>query len=121
MAPKNLPPAVLLSMAIPFLVFGAPKSAATMPLITVLSPVNQSKVSSPVHYVASAESPQCSKGISVMRIYTVAHHISSYSVNTGSVDTLLILLPGAHRTVIEASDKCGGVSKAEVDITVSAS
>lgn len=119
MASKYLPPSFLLFVAMPFLCFGAVRFAATTPVITVLSPANQSQVSSPVHYVASAKSPDCAKGIRAMRIY-VARHVSSYSVNSGSVDTLMILLPGNHRTVIEASDRCGGLSKAEVDITVSA-
>jgi hypothetical protein len=117
---KYLPPSfVFFVVAIPFLCFGAVRIASTAPVITVLSPANHSQVSSPVHYVASAASPHCAKGIRAMRIY-VARHVSSYSVDSSSVDTLMILLPGNHRTVIEASDKCGGISKAEVDVTVSA-
>ena len=88
-------------------------------VVIVSSPANDAQVSSPVHYVASANSPQCSKGIAALRIYT-ADRIVAYNVKADSVDTLLPLSPGSYNTVVQAWDNCGGVGKTAVNITVAA-
>ena len=46
--------------------------ASATPVIRVMSPA-PSQVSSPVHYVASATSPGCAKGIAALRIYLAPH------------------------------------------------
>jgi len=98
-------------------------AATTVPsaaqVVIVSSPANDSQVSSPVHYVASSMSSQCSKGISAMRIY-IADHVSAYTITSNSLDTLLPLSPGAYKTVVQAWDNCGGVGKTPVNITVTA-
>lgn len=88
-------------------------------VVTVSSPANNTQVSSPVHYVASATSPQCSNGIAAMRIY-IADHVAAYNVKADAIDTLLTLVPGNYATVVQAWDNCGGVGKSAVNITVAA-
>ena len=94
-------------------------ASASTPVVSVTSPVNPSHVSSPVHYVASASSPGCSKGIAAMRIY-LAPHISAFTVQSNTVDVKLTLSPGNYTTVVQAWDNCGGVAKTPVNFTVSA-
>ncbi len=102
-----------------FVVATAVVSISKAQVVTVGSPANNSKVSSPVHYVAAASSPQCSKGIIDMRVY-LAPHIVAYSVNSASIDTRLSLTPGNYKTVVQAWDGCGGVNKTPVNFTVTA-
>ena len=92
---------------------------ASTPVVAVSSPANNSQVSSPVHYVASAISPQCRRGISAIRIY-IAPYLAAYTINSNSLDTLLTLSPGTYKTVVQAWDNCGGVGKTSVDMTVAA-
>jgi polyvinyl alcohol dehydrogenase (cytochrome) len=92
-------------------------SASGTPVVTVTSPANNSQVTSPVHYVASAASPQCAKGISAMRIYT-APGVSAYSVDSNQLNTSITLSPGSYHTVVQAWDQCNGVGKASITITV---
>ena len=97
----------------------AEAASATGPVVSVSSPVNGSLNSSPVHYLASATSPQCSQGISAMRIY-LAPHVSAFTVKSKSLDINIPLFPGNYQTVVQAWDKCGQVGKTTVNITVSA-
>jgi hypothetical protein len=92
-------------------------SASGAPVVTVTSPANNSQVTSPVHYVASAASPQCAKGISAMRIYS-APGVSAYSVDSNQLNTNITLSPGSYNTVVQAWDHCNGVGKASITITV---
>jgi 6-phosphogluconolactonase (cycloisomerase 2 family) len=94
-------------------------ASATTPVVTISSPTNASQDSSTVHYLASAVSPQCSKGIAAMRIY-LAPSVSAYSVDANHLDVNLKLAAGTYDTVVQARDNCGGVGKARVSIAVSA-
>ena len=85
--------------------------------VTVTSPSNNSTVSSPVHYVATA-STSCSKGVSAMGIYT-APYVLAYSVNGASLDTNLTLSPGTYNTTVQEWDNCGSSSTTPITITVS--
>jgi 6-phosphogluconolactonase (cycloisomerase 2 family) len=87
--------------------------------VLVSSPPNNSQISSPVHYIASAASPKCSKGIIDMRIY-LAPHVVAYNVHSSALDTHLSLTPGTYKTVVQAWDACGGVGKTPVNFTVKA-
>src|SRR5438067_6845342 len=87
--------------------------------VTVTSPSNNSTVSSPVHYVATA-STSCSKGVGAMGIYT-APFVLAYSVNGASLNTNLTLSAGTYNTVVQEWDNCGGSAVAPVTITVSGS
>lgn len=87
--------------------------------VLVNSPQNNSQIASPVHYIASATSPQCSKGVTDMRIY-LAPHVADYNVHSSALDTHLSLTPGTYKTVVQAWDACGGVTKIPVNFTVTA-
>ena len=96
--------------------FSAPAFAG----VTITTPANGATVSGPVHYVASATTTSCSKGIASMGIYT-APGVRVYVVNGTSLNTSLDLSPGKYETVVEEWDKCGGASTTPVTITVSRS
>jgi hypothetical protein len=95
-------------------------SAPAFAGVTVTTPANGATVSGPVHYVASATTTSCSKGIASMGIYT-APGVRVYVVNGTSLNTSLDLSPGKYETVVEEWDKCGGASTTPVTITVSRS
>ncbi len=86
--------------------------------IQVSSPPNGASVSSPVNFVAAANT-SCSKGVGSMGIYTVPGALA-YVVNGASMNTNLNLNPGTYNAVVEEWDNCGGASTAPVTITVSA-
>lgn len=87
--------------------------------VTVSAPANGATVSGSVHYVASATTSSCSKGVSSMGIYT-APGVRAYVVNGSSLNTSLNLSPGKYETVVEEWDKCGGALTTPVAITVTA-
>src|SRR5512146_2022777 len=88
------------------------------PVVVVKSPANGSSIGSPINYIASASSPSCAKGISSMRIYT-ASGVNAYTIRSNQLNTNINLPKGTYHTIVQAWDKCGGVGKATVDITVS--
>ncbi len=90
---------------------------ATTPVVTVTSPSNGSQDGSPVNFTASASSPDCSKGIVAMRIYTAPGN-GAYTTDSSSLNVNLSLAPGTYNTVVQAWDNCGGVGKTPVNITV---
>ncbi len=75
---------------------------------------------SPVHFLAIASSPACSKGVSQIAIYTTSNS-PAYSVNGSSLDTNLSLSAGTYNVAVKESDNCGWSSKATVQLTVSSS
>ena len=85
--------------------------------VFVTTPANNSTVTSPVHFVATAVS-SCSKGVSAMGIYT-APFVLAYHVSGASIDTNLTLNAGTYNTVVEEWDNCGGASSTPITITVS--
>jgi 6-phosphogluconolactonase (cycloisomerase 2 family) len=91
---------------------------ATTPVVTVKSPAKGASVGSPVNFIASASSPECSTGISAIRIYT-APGVSAYTIDADTLNTNINLPTGSYSTVVEAWDNCGGVGTTTVDITVS--
>ena len=84
--------------------------------VFVTSPANNSNVTSPVHYAATATTT-CSKGVASMGIYTAPYQ-KAYTVNGASLSTDLTLSPGTYNTTVEEWDKCGGASSTPVTITV---
>src|SRR5271166_1229502 len=84
-------------------------SAPVFAGVTVTTPANGATVSGSVHFVASATTTSCSKGVASMGIYT-APGIRVYVVNGTSLNTSLNLSPGKYNTVVEEWDKCGGAS-----------
>lgn len=87
--------------------------------VQVSSPSNNSTVSGPVHYAATATTG-CSKGISAMGIYT-GDNALAYTANGASLDTHLNLNPGTYNTTVQSWDHCGGGAKTPVTVKVSSS
>jgi hypothetical protein len=87
--------------------------------VYVTSPVNNSTVSSPASFVATATT-SCSQGVAAMGIYTAPGQLA-YVVNGASMNTSLALAAGKYNTVVEEWDKCGGAATSPVTITVSGS
>ena len=100
-------------------VFLCATAFATTPVVTVTSPANNATVSAPAHFVATASSPSCSKGISAIRIYS-APGVSAYTVSGGSLNGYISLANGTYNTVVQAWDNCGGVGKTNVTVTINA-
>jgi phospholipase C len=90
---------------------------ASTPQVSVSSPGNNSSVTSPVHYLASASSSDCTRGIAAVRTYT-APAVRAYTVNANTLDVAISLAPGIYNTVVQAWDNCGGVGKTPVTIEV---
>jgi 6-phosphogluconolactonase (cycloisomerase 2 family) len=90
---------------------------AADPIVTVISPANNSQTTGPINYVASAISPGCPQGISAMRIYS-APHVSAFTGVGGQVNTYINLEPGTYNTVVQAWDNCGNVGKTYVNVTI---
>ncbi|HZR66898.1 MAG TPA: hypothetical protein VFA85_17285 [Terriglobales bacterium] len=87
--------------------------------VTVTSPTSGSS-SSPVHFVASASSPGCSKGVAAVGIYT-APGVLAYKVNGSKLDTMLNMGNGTYNVVVQEWDNCNGYAKAPFTLKVSGS
>jgi hypothetical protein len=85
--------------------------------VSVTSPGNGNTVSSPVHFVANATAPACSKGVAAIGIYT-APYVLAYVINGNSLDTYLPMNSGAQNPVVQEWDKCGSASKVPLSIMV---
>lgn len=84
--------------------------------VTVSTPVNGTNVMSPVHYVATATTSTCSKGVASMGIYVNNKLI--YVANGTSLNTTISLSAGPEHTVVEEWDFCGEATFATIDLTV---
>src|SRR5215471_12508166 len=98
-----------------FAAFSAPAFAG----VTVTSPQSGSTSSSPVHFVASANSA-CSKGVAAMGIYT-APYVLAYKVGGSSLNTTLNMKAGKYNVVVQEWDNCGSSSHASIALTVGTS
>jgi len=96
-----------------FAVVAAPAFAG----VFVTSPVNGSTSASAVHFVASASSPACAKGVAAMGIYT-APYVLAYQVNGSSLNTTLNMSPGKYNVVIQEWDNCGWSATTPIALTV---
>ncbi len=95
-------------------------TVAAHPGVIVTSPLPNSTVPSPVHYVASASTNTCSKGVASMGIY-VNNKLIYVAHNSTSINTEMSLNPGYEHTVIQEWDYCGGSLYTTVNLTVQAS
>jgi phosphatidylinositol-3-phosphatase len=86
--------------------------------VQVFLPTNNSTVSSPVSFVATATT-SCVKGVAAMSIYT-APGVLAYSVNGANLAKSLFLKAGIYYTEVEERDNCGGAAKTPITITVKA-
>lgn len=90
-------------------------TATTQAGVHVTSPANNSSVSSPASFVASATST-CPMGVASIGVYVNGQltHVD----NGANLNTQLSLGPGVQQTVVEEWDKCGGASYQPVNVTV---
>jgi 6-phosphogluconolactonase (cycloisomerase 2 family) len=91
---------------------------ATTPLITVISPKDNSTSTSPVNFKATATSAECSKGISAIRVYS-APGVSAYTIAGGNLNAYLNLKAGTYKVTIVAWDNCGGTAAVNTTVTAS--
>jgi len=94
-------------------------ASSALAVVNVTSPNNGGTYQGSVHYVASATTSSCAKGVGSMGIYT-APGVLAYVVNGANMNTNLSLAPGTYHTVVEEWDNCGGAGTAAVTITVNA-
>jgi len=88
--------------------------------VTVSSPSNNSTVGSSVHFVATAASPACSKGVSAMGIYT-SPGVLAYIVNGTKLDKYIAMSSGTHYPVVQEWDNCGWSASVKLTIRVGSS
>ena len=93
-----------------------PASTGTSTAVTVSSPANNSTVSSPVTFSASATTATCAQGVAAMGVYV--DNVLAYSTSGSSVQTPVALANGQHQAVVQAWDNCGGAFNTPVLITV---
>jgi hypothetical protein len=106
--------ALILAMEVPAQAACTPPSGGG---VSICSPHNGSNDVNPVHYIAAASSPTCAGGISTMALVS-ASGSTLYSVAGSTLDTFLPQGVGAYTTTVKATDKCGGVKKNTVSLTV---
>lgn len=98
-------------------------SAISLPVfagVTVSSPTNNSTVGSSVHFVATAASPACAKGVASMGVYTSPGKLA-YVVSGTTLDTNITMSSGTQYPVVQEWDNCGWSSSVKLTITVGSS
>src|SRR5256886_15594772 len=88
--------------------------------VSVSSPSSGTISGSPVHFVASASSPACSKGVSAVGIYTAPGKLA-YKVNGSKLDTNLGMANGSYNVVVQEWDNCGWAATPPLTLTGSGS
>ena len=88
--------------------------------VYVTSPANGSSVSTSVHFVATASSPACSKGVSAMGVYT-APGVLAYVVKGTSLNTYISMSSGTRYPVVQEWDNCGWSAKVQLTLQVGGS
>lgn len=88
--------------------------------VFVSSPSSGSTSGSPVHFVATAASPACAKGVAAMGIYTAPGQLA-YTVNGSSLNTNLTMSNGNYNVVVQEWDNCGWSATAPINLTVGGS
>jgi hypothetical protein len=84
--------------------------------VWVITPANNYSGPSPINYMATSNSANCSKGIASMGIYV--NNVLTYTSQGNQLNTSLQLSPGTYNTTVEEWDYCGGASYTYVEITV---
>jgi hypothetical protein len=87
-------------------------------VVAVTSPTNGSIVTSPAVYVATATT-SCAKGVAATGVYV--DNVLTYVTSGATLNTQVPLSGGAHTTVVQDWDNCGGSSTTPVNVTVGGS
>src|SRR5437868_3217335 len=90
--------------------------------ITVTSPANNSSDPTPVTVSASATTPPtCSAGVAALGIYPTTGNLL-FKTTATSFSNSFVLKPGSYPNfIVQEWDKCGGVSKVVLNVTVTGS
>jgi hypothetical protein len=91
-------------------------TVTSQPGVFVTSPANNSTVSTPANFVATATSGSCSKGVASMGVYV--NNKLMVVQNGAKLNTQVNLGAGPQNTVVEEWDNCGGASYVPVKVTV---
>src|ERR1019366_1969876 len=83
--------------------------------VFVTSPANNTTVSSPANFVATATTGSCSKGVASMGVYV--NNQLMVVQNGTKLNTQVNLGVGAQHAVVEEWDYCGGASFVPVNVT----
>src|SRR5215469_10924941 len=105
------------------LLLSSPAFASTSNgIVTITAPANGSSVATPVTITANAvPPPTCPAGISSMGIYPTASNLL-FKIKAATFSNSFVLKAGSYpHFVVQAWDKCGGVSKVSISITVTGS
>ncbi|MGA2219263.1 MAG: hypothetical protein ABSG51_14305 [Terracidiphilus sp.] len=94
-----------------------PFAAHAFANVVVSAPSNGETVSSTVSYAATATSSTCLKGVASMGVYVDSKLL--YVADGADLNTSIAVSPGAHNTVIEEWDYCGGATFVSMEITSS--
>src|SRR5207247_8784880 len=97
--------------------------ASAMPAlagVTVTTPTNGATVGLPAHFVASAVSPACSKGVSAIGVYT-SPGVLPYALNGTKLDTYISLKSGTQYPVVQEWDNCGWSARVQLTVNVGSS
>jgi hypothetical protein len=85
------------------------------PGVSVTSPINDSTVSSPVSFAATATT-NCAKGVASMGIHV--NNKKVYVVDGATLNTALSISSGIQHITVEEWDHCGGASTTHLTLTV---
>ena len=90
-------------------------TSSTQSAVNVALPAPGSTASSPVHFVANANS-SCSKGVAAIGIYVNNGLVAT--IPGAKLDTSISLGTGNYGTVVQSWDNCGGTAKTAIPLTV---
>lgn len=85
--------------------------------VVVSSPQDGETVAAAARFVATANTAACRKGVASMGVYV--DNRLEYVVNGTSLNTSIPLSPGAHKTVLQEWDYCGGATTTARTVIVS--
>ena len=91
-------------------------SPVSTPSISVISPVNNTAVTSPANYIATATVPSCALGVASMEVFVNGQLAATQQGS--SLDTQVVLGTGVQSTTVTELDNCGGSLSVPITVTV---
>ena len=86
------------------------------PSISVVSPANNSVVTSPATYIAAASVPSCAAGVASIEVYVDGELAASQP--GPSLNAQVALGSGIQKTIVKELDKCGGSLSKPITVSV---
>jgi hypothetical protein len=88
-------------------------SSAPTPSVTICSPANRARVSSPIQITAQSKDSQ-----PVIRMQLYVDGSFKYSVSSGQLNTSVVLTSGSHHVSVVSTNASNLTTKASIDVTV---